>query len=137
MAEYKGKLLCGLFTRANNCIMSDGVTNVGDRLTWKSLSSTTGTTNINYPSNWDEISVSAMQTTGSSACVGRLTKAQVDDIITASVYNSAYVTISGGYQNSSSYFHLIALITATQMSLTFYATGTDISASTKFDVKYR
>lgn len=28
MAEYKGKLLSGLFTRAKNCFMSDGSTNV-------------------------------------------------------------------------------------------------------------
>lgn len=110
---------------------------LNEMLTWKPLSSATGTSHINFPSNWNEIEVSAMQITGSSACVGRLTKTQVEDIITASVYNSAYVTIGGGYENSSSYFHLIALITATQMSLTFYASSTDISASTKFDVKYR
>ena len=30
MAEYKGKLLNGLFSRAKNCIMSDGATSVED-----------------------------------------------------------------------------------------------------------
>ena len=37
MAEYKGKLLSGLFTRAKNVILSDN-TNVNDRITPNTLS---------------------------------------------------------------------------------------------------
>lgn len=33
MAEYKGKLLKGLFTRATKCLMSDDVTSVEDAIT--------------------------------------------------------------------------------------------------------
>lgn len=136
MSEYKGKLLSGLFTKAKNVITSNGK-DVDSLLTWKNLSSNQGTITINFPASWDEISVSAMIVVGSSACVGMITKEQLDDIITASVYNSAYVTIGGGYQDATSFYQLIALVTATQMTLTLYSSGVNISENTQFDVKYR
>ena len=122
--------------KASNCLMSDGQTSVQDMLTWKPLSSQRGTSTIALPANWNEISVSAMITTGSSACVGRLTKQQFDDIKSASIYNAAYVTVGGGFQDSSSYMQLIAYID-NNVAFTLMSTGVNVSADTQFDVKYR
>lgn len=37
MAEYKGKLLKGIFTKASKCLMSDGQTSVEDEIKLKTL----------------------------------------------------------------------------------------------------
>ena len=51
MAEYKGKLLKGIFTKASKCLMSDGQTSVEDEFKFKllfsgSVSFTNGATTI-------------------------------------------------------------------------------------------
>lgn len=46
MAEYKGKLLKGLFTRATKCLMSDEQTSVEDMLTTDGLHNITPTSSV-------------------------------------------------------------------------------------------
>ena len=58
MAEYKGKLLSGLFTRAQNCFMSDGKS-VENAVNWTLLGTYTGGTNTTatIPSGAKELCV--------------------------------------------------------------------------------